>query len=212
MTAPLALSGGAAPADSLRQALREVFARPEYQWTARHRPLQWLWDSWRKVMSAFAALGTNHPVLARFVFWSAVVALLAILAHFGYVAWQIYRATVRPEGVAAPAPALRLEDAGAYRERADALAGLGRYTEALAYRFLALLLDLERARALSFHPAKTPAEYVGEARLDLAARASFATLVERLYRHVFGAEPCDDRAYRAFGAAAEQVVQHVAAA
>jgi len=88
----------------------------------------------------------------------------------------------------------------------------GRYAEALAHRFVALVLDLERRRALAFHPSKTPAEYVGEARLDAAGRASLAELVARLYRHLFGGVPCDAGGYREFGAAADEVGRHVAPA
>jgi len=200
------------PADSVRRAVREVFARSEYQWGERSHLLQWLVDWWRKLLSALASLDTSHPILARVIFWVAVVALLGVLAHFGYVAWRIYRATVRPLRATAAPTGMRLEDARAYRERADALARAGRYSEALAYRFIALLLELERARAVQFDPSKTPAEYIGEARLDAEARASFVGLVERLYRHVFGAEPCDARAYDEFGAAAQWVTRHVASA
>ena len=107
---------------------------------------------------------------------------------------------------------LRLEDARAHRERADALARAGRYTEALAHRFVAVVLDLDARQAIKFHPSKTPAEYVGEARLDPSGRASLADLVGRLYRHVFGAVPCDERAYHEFAAEAELVFEHVAAA
>jgi hypothetical protein len=71
------------------------------------------------------------------------------------------------------------------------------------------VLELERAEALRFHVSKTPAEYVGEARLDEPGRATFAGLVARLYRHLFGAVPCDETEYREFGATAEQLTRHV---
>jgi hypothetical protein len=200
------------PTDSVRQAVREVFARSEYRWGERSHLLQWLEDWWRKLMSALASLDTSHPILSRMIFWAAVVALVGVLVHFGYVAWRIYRATVRPPRASTAPTGMRLEDARAYRERAEALARAGRYSEALAYRFIALLLELERARAVQFDPAKTPAEYIGEARLDAEARASFVDLVQRLYRHVFGAEPCDARAYDEFGDAAQWVTRHVASA
>src|SRR6266704_931943 len=77
---------------------------------------------------------------------------------------------------------------------------------------IAGVLDLDGRQAVKFHPSKTPAEYVGEARLDASGRASLADLVARLYRHLFGAVPCDERAYREFAAEAELVFQHVAAA
>jgi hypothetical protein len=212
VSASFLVCGQGVPTDSVRHAVRVVFARPEYQWGERSHPLRWLEDWWRKLMSAIGSLDAGHPILARVIFWAAVVALVGILVHFGYVAWRIYRATVRPQSESTAPTGMRLEDARAYRERADALAQAARYTEALAYRFIALLLELERARAVQFDPSKTPAEYIGEARLDAEARASFVGLVERLYRHVFGAEPCDARAYEEFGAAAQWVTQHVAPA
>jgi len=65
---------------------------------------------------------------------------------------------------------------------------------------------------VQFDTSKTPAEYIGETRLVAEARATLVGLVERLYRHVFGAEPCDARAYDEFGAAAQSVTRHVASA
>ena len=100
----------------------------------------------------------------------------------------------------------------AARVMAEALAREGRYAEAIAHRFVALVLALEQRRAVVFHPSKTPAEYVNEARLDPSGRASLAALVGRLYRHVFGAVPCADPEYRDFTAAADLVLQHVAPA
>lgn len=139
-----------------------------------------------------------------------IVLLVALLVHVGYVLvqvlWPSRSPLPTPEG---PRPE-RLADARARRARADELARAGRYVEALGHRFLATVLQLEQARALTFHPGKTPAEYVGEARLDPTGRASLQALVRRLYRHLFGAEPCDERAYHEFGAAAEDLVRHVA--
>jgi hypothetical protein len=93
--------------------------------------------------------------------------------------------------------------------RAEALARQGRYTEALAYRFVALVLDLDRQKLVTFHPSKTPAEYVREARLGESGRATLAGLVSRLYHHVFGAEPLDEQGYREFSAAVGTLQQHV---
>jgi hypothetical protein len=69
---------------------------------------------------------------------------------------------------------------------------------------------LDRGEALKFHPSKTPAEYVGEARLDAAGRASLGELVARLYGHLFGAAPCDEQTYRAFATQADLLHEHVA--
>ena len=167
-----------------------------------------LWDRLRDWLEVFRSA---HPGVFDVFTAVLVVLLVGLLAHISYVVWRIVRPTARTAGTAAPSPGLRLADARAHLNRAEELAREGRFTEALAHRFVAVLLELERARALTFHPSKTPAEYVGEARLDAAGRESLAGLVARLYRHVFGAVPCDEGRYREFGAAAQLVVRHVVA-
>src|SRR3989442_6864899 len=108
----------------------------------------------------------------------------------GYVVWRITRPTARTPAVGAEGIGGReLADARAHRARAEELARAGRHAEALAYRFVALVLELERRRALAFHPSQTPAEYLGEARLDAAGRPSLAAVLARLYRHLFGGGP-----------------------
>jgi hypothetical protein len=101
----------------------------------------------------------------------------------------------------------KIMDAAAHLEIAAELARAGRYTEALAHRFLAVVLELDRRKALRFHASKTPAEYIGEVRLDDSGRASFATLVAALYRHLFGAVPCDASEYAALGATAQDLAR-----
>ena len=197
------------PADSVRRAVGQVFARPEYQWLARRHPFAWLGRAWRALLAWLDRMSTAHPLVTQVVLWAAIALLVAILVHFGYVAWRIYRSTVHPVGPAPAAAGLGLEDARAHLALAEELARAGRYPEALAHRFTAVVLELERARALHFHPSKTPAEYAGEAALDQDGRATLTALVARLYRHCFGAVPCDADAYSSFGADAQLVLQHV---
>lgn len=190
--------------------MREVFARPEYEWVPSARPFNWLRDLWTRFREWLDAFAAQHPVGAKLLFWGALILLIVLLVHIGLTVWRIYRVTVQQPGAAAAAPAAELLDSRGHLTRAEALARAGRYPEALAHRFVALLLELDRADALTFHPSKTPAEYVREARLGAAGRATLAGLVSRLYHHVFGAEPLDERGYREFGAAAGTVLQHVA--
>jgi hypothetical protein len=56
--------------------------------------------------------------------------------------------------------------------------------------FLALVLALEAADLLRFHPAKTPAEYSRESRLAPSARVEFRELVRTLYGYAFARWPC----------------------
>ena len=205
--------GQGVPPDSLRAALREVFARPEYRWNERPDPWGWIVDVWYRLLDWLDTVQRGHPAGFKVLLAVLALVLVGLLAHMGYVVWRITRPTARtPAGGAEGIGGRELADARAHRARAEELARAGRYAEALAYRFVALVLELERRRALAFHPSKTPAEYVGEARLDAAGRASLAELVARLYRHLFGGVPCDEGGYREFGAVADELGRHVAPA
>ncbi len=192
----------------MRRALAEVFARPAYRWTEGQSLGEWALARWRLLQEWLERLAVTNPALYRVVLGGLLVVLLALCVHIGYVLWQVLRPLPGRAANLTPAPARR--DARTARARADELAAAGRYVEALAQRFVATLLELERARALAVHPAKTPAEYVGEARLDAPGRESFRALVAGLYCHLFGARPCDARGYRDFGAAADELLRHVA--
>jgi len=198
----------AIPADSVRRVVREVFARPEYEWVETVRR-HWLRDLWWAVRDWLTRLSANHPTGARLLFWGALLLLIAIFVHLGLTIWRIYRSTVAAPVASAPGAPPVLLDARSHLARAEALVRDGRYTEALAHRFIALVLELDRRQALTFHPSKTPAEYVREVRLGQAEQASFAWLVARLYRHVFGAEPVDEATYHDFGTATGVLLQHV---
>ena len=202
--------GQAIPADSLRRAVAEVFARPTYRWTTGRSPFQWLWEQIGRFLDWLGRAEASHPAAFKVLLVVLIVVLLVVLTHMGYVVWRITRPTTQTAGRVAGATGLRLEDARAHRERSDELARAGRYAEALAHRFIAMLLELDRDEALKFHPSKTPAEYVSEARLDAAGRASLGELVARLYGHLFGGAPCDEQTYRDFATQADLLHEHVA--
>jgi len=190
-----------------------VFARPEYRWvTGRRTLLQWLVDQVLRLFDWLGQLQEGHPAAFQLLLVGLIAALVALLVHMGYVVWRITRPTTRAPAAAGASLVPRLDDARGHGQRAEELARVGRYAEALAHRFVAVVLELDALEAVKFHPSKTPAEYVGEARLDPTGRASLADLVARLYRHLFGAAPCDERAYREFAAEAHLVFEHVAAA
>lgn len=192
----------------MRRALGDVFARPEFHWVERHQPLLWLYKLWYRAVNWLNNLAGDHPAAFTLLLSALVIVLVALLVHMGYVLWRITRPAAST-GVAAQGAIAVMLDARSHLVRAEELARAGRYAEALAHRFLAVVLELDDAKALRFHASKTPAEYVGEARLDDAGRTTFAGLVASLYRHLFGAVPCDELEYQEFGATAQQVTQHV---
>ncbi len=185
----------------------QVFTRPEYQWVERRRLVSWLARQWHNLVEWLNHLADRYPVGFNIGLALVVVALIVLLVHVAYVMWRIVRPAARTGTGKTAAGTGIIMDAAAHLARADALARAGLYAEALAHRFLAVVLELDRLKALRFHVSKTPAEYVGEARLTDAGRASLAGLVTQLYRHLFGAVPCDAGEYESFGAAAQELAR-----
>jgi len=188
-----------------------VFSRTEFQWVERHRVLSWLIQQWNNFREWLNRLAEQHPVGYNIGLGLLSIVLVALVVHIGYVVWRIVRPGARTGmGTAASRPG-NIVNAAWHLARAEELARAGHYAEALAHRFLAAVLELDRIGALRFHASKTPAEYVGEARLDETGRASLAQMVAQLYRHLFGAVPCDEREYQSFGIAAQELAtrQHV---
>ena len=53
----------AVPADSVRRAVTDVFARPEFRWEPPRHTLQWLEDGWRRFVAWVNGFGDRHPLL-----------------------------------------------------------------------------------------------------------------------------------------------------
>lgn len=176
--------------DSLRAALDRVFSGSEYNWEAPPNPLAFLADLLNRIVRWLEALYDAHPVAYVVFLGVLTLVLIAILVHLGYLVWRALHPQTTPSSgpSAAAAPA---RDARWHLAEAARLARIGSYSEALAHRFFALVLELDARTMLAFHPSKTPAEYLGEVRLDASGRAVFAELVAALYRHLFAGAPCN---------------------
>jgi uncharacterized protein DUF4129 len=190
-------------ADSVAAAIRDVFAAPEYEWTSRWSLWGWLSDLFFKIVAALEGLRESHPVAFYVVIGTMAAVAIAIFVHLGYVIWHAFRAPARRGPSAQALPAVR--DAVWHLREARKHGEAGRYGDALAHRFLALVLDLERRRALNFHPAKTPAEYAREARIEPGAQERLGALVGTLYRHLFGGAPATAQDWTEFDQGAELV-------
>lgn len=203
--------GQGAPPDSVTRAVEEVFARPAYRWATQPSLQDWASDRVRGLLNWLAHFEQTSPGLFKLFLAALVLLLVALLVHIGYVLWRILRGTQAAAASTAHPAASRALTAAAHLARADELALAGSWPEALGHRFLSLLVELDGRRVLRFHPSKTPAEYLHEAKLEGGGREALADLVSRLYRHVFGAAPCDLAAYRAFGDTAQSVIGSVRA-
>jgi hypothetical protein len=194
--------------ESLRAALRAVFAGREYRWAQPSSGWIWMTELWHRALDWLFQLHIAHPLRYYVVVAALTLALVVVLVHLGYLVWRSVRAA---DGAGAAGPAA-VPPRGAAWHLAEArrLSGAGRFAEALAHRFLALALDLDERRVLQFHPSKTPAEYAAEARLDAGSQSQLAQLVTTLYRHVFGGAACDAACWRDFDAQAAALGLHVA--
>ncbi len=184
------------PPDSLRAVLDSVFADPAYRWTERPEPLVQV-RRWLAGLAHWLTLLRDHnPLGYRFLMLAMLVVLVAILVH---AAWVLVR-TIRPSapaGEAAVPVALR-RDREWYRREAARLAASGRFVEAMQADFLGLVLALDAAALLKYHPAKTPREYTREPGLGPPLRAELLELVGALYGYGFARRPCGPAEYDAF--------------
>ncbi len=194
--------------DSLVTIIDQVFSAGEYQWNESAGLRQWMLDAFRSLLNWLDALRETHPV-AYLVFVAANIAILvAILVHFGYVIHRTLRYRADADGGPDVAPEIR--DASWHLRAARGHGEAGRFVDALAHRFTALVLDLDSRDALRFHPSKTPAEYAGEVRLTSEAREQFRGLINALYTKLFGGVPCTSDEWVAFDRTAGELARHVA--
>lgn len=185
------------PADSLRAVLDSVFAAPEYRWVERPETYALLRRWLRIAQQWLLDMRETHPALFKLLLAGLVLLVIAIFLHAAWVFLQTVRAAGRAgPGALAPLPPRR--DQAWYRGEADRLAGLGRYAEAMQYDFLALILALDAAALVRFHPSKTPGEYTREARLSPEGRNQLRALVGDLYGYVFARRACGPREFEAW--------------
>lgn len=183
-------------AAAFRAVLDTVFAAPAYRWGEEPPPLRLLREWWDRLGGWLVGLRADNPLAYRLLVLGLLAALLAILAHAGWIVWRTARAAVREEHRLPRSPVEEARDADWYGRAADRSAEEGRWAEALQLAFVALALTLHRQGAVRYHPSKTPAEYAREARLVQGDHERLRSLVRSLYAHVFGARPLGPEEYR----------------
>jgi hypothetical protein len=191
------------PPDSLRAVLDSVFAGPAYRWVESPQPLAFLGRWLGELERWLRGLREANPLGYRLLLAALLLLLAAVLAH---AVWVLLR-TVRPGGPAAAGPAAEAAPRGGawYRAEAERFAGSGRYAEAVQSGFLALVLELEGAGLLRFHPGRTPAEYVRDPALPERLRGELGELVRLLYGYAFARRPCGPADYADWRARAARV-------
>lgn len=175
--------------DTLKTVLRRVFDAPEYDWAVQRDPLASAIQLLNRVRGWMLELEEAHPVAFAILVIALTSLLVLILVHLAFLTWR----ALHPEPVHAPtatALATDARDAQWHLAQSRYLGEVGRYREAMAHRFVALVLQLDDRSIVAFRLSKTPGEYLREARLAEPDRDALARLVSVLYRHVFGGVSC----------------------
>ncbi len=125
-----------------------------------------------------------------FIGWGVVVGLAAaILIAAGYLFWtnrnrpRVVRTPVVPaiaRTLHADLPRPGATSAGQLWEQGEALAGQGKFPEAMRLLYLAVLFDLDRRQLLHYEPTRTNGEYIRQVCLAEQAPAQLHETFERL--------------------------------
>ena len=196
--------------DRVRAAIDRIFAREEYNWAEPAGPWEWIRRQFLALVAWFDHLESTNPTLFTALLAVMITILVVLVVHLGVVAF--HAATARIElGDAAPlAPSPRVTPE-ALEQEAEAMARAGRYADAVGVIFHAMLVTLQSRDAVRYHPSKTPAEYVREARLHDSGVSALSDLVRRLYGHLFAGEQCSQVDWERFRDLARSVPEYVAA-
>ncbi len=194
----------------MRAAIDRVFAREEYDWAVPAGPWEWIRRQFLTLVEWFDRLESTNPALFMVVLGFMITILVVMVVHLGVVAFRAATAKMETVTGATLAPATRVT-ADALELEAESMARAGRYADAVGVMFHAMLVTLQSCQAVRYHPSKTPAEYVREARLNDSGVSALSDLVRRLYGHLFAGEQCDQVDWERFRDLARAVPEYVTA-
>jgi hypothetical protein len=165
--ASAALVARPAPAD-LRAEIERILAQPEYRraqgtWLQGliKRLVEWLRDVFGDWSPQVVALKEAWPVLYWVVTGLLILVAAVLLYHIGYTLSLMFRdRRPRPR----PAPGRPAADPDALRAQAAELAAQGRYAEAAAALYEALIRHLDRQGILRHDDSRTNGEYLEAVR------------------------------------------------
>jgi hypothetical protein len=177
--AALALGAGDLPAptrdpDRVREAVREVLARPEFRppdRTLLQRALDWLIEQVGRLLAELGASGAGGIV-------GLAVLALALLG-VGLLAARFSRGMTPSPEVRAAVPGAPRRPAADWRAEAEAHERAGAWRAAVRCRYRALVAELAARGLVDEVPGRTAGEYRREVRRSLPdAAADFAGATE----------------------------------
>lgn len=189
------------PADSIREAVREIAAGRAYHRSLRtslfDRVWRWFMDLLDRIFTAVGEVPNSRNIGIAVV----VVVVLLVVARIVYstrLGVDELDATRARKGQARTNP---LADA-------ERLAADGAWIDAAHALYRASLEAIARQHGARLHPSRTSGDYVRELRRrGSPAAAAFRQFARRYDRMVFGYAPCDADGWAALRADFEQLVR-----
>jgi hypothetical protein len=156
------------------------------------KPPAWL-ESLAKFLQGVGKFAQAVGPVFKIVLWGALaLAVLWLLVMTGRLALRLWMQRTARQRIGAPAPIQPLslqptaQRAVALLEEADRLATQQRYEEAAHVLLFRTIADIDTRRPRAVRPALTSRDIAVLAEIPGAARAAFATLVERVEHSFFG--------------------------
>ena len=160
---------------------------------------------------AFMSEGFGRVVLWILFIW-CILALAAILAHFG---WTLYILLHGASPARGPSLSLSLyqdyylKSGEELCKRMRELAEQGKFREAIGIMMLALLRRLDDAGVLRFHQSKTNGEYIRECPQGVPCKDDFNRFVLSFDSEIYGGAPSGPAAYQRMNSIFEQIIGNV---
>ena len=182
------------------EPLKQILARPEFQWDAsRPAPnwLQWILDAFGRLMERIA-FGVQNMVYYGRVPLMIAAALLLVFSLF-YIYRNLSRNLVREAELAAEgsdADAL-LTSKGAL-QRAQTLSNQGDYRTAIRFLYLSSLLVLDERGLLRYDRSRTNREYLRSVSSKPGLAMPLRDVIDVFDKVWYGFEAVDEQAYQSY--------------
>lgn len=198
-------------AEDVARALAEVYARPEFATRTPSALALWFHEQWGRIKEFIAGLFPDVDLSAgsgRLIYWVLIAAMalaaFGILAHsLGSVeAWRRGRDRGRRSREGWDGAQDASLDADGWEERARGAAAAGDWRHAALALYQALVHRLDERGVVRYDAAKTPGDYLREARDRGTAHREFEAFLVLFVPIAFGRRPADASRYESLKAAA----------
>jgi uncharacterized protein DUF4129 len=184
------------------ESLKEILARPEFQWTQAQAPqnpewLQRILDAINKFMDRLAYSVQNGVYYGRVPL--IIAAALVFIISLFFIARNLSRNLVREVELAAENSdddAL-LTSKGAM-QRAQTLSGQGDYRNAVRYLYLSSLLILDENGVLRYDRSRTNREYLRSVSSKPELAKPLNDVIDVFDRVWYGFDSVDDETYQSY--------------